>query len=151
QYRSDRSDFGTSMDLVFTVIGSLTLVVLVIGMVFFGRYSLGWISLPCIMGLTSIVYFYVMPAVTLEAGQNGFLGLYISSLEWLHVAVLLYALGAFFAMLLQSRILALNPALPRKQERHVNWYIYTFLLILAVAALGVLVATGKLRFSVLEA
>ena len=74
-------------------------------------------SLPCIMLLTSIVYFYVVPLGVLIEGETGYFGMYLSDLTWAHFAVFLYSLGAAAAFAIQWPFLTENPGAPRPTER----------------------------------
>lgn len=92
------------MDLIFTIPGIVSATTLVALLVFHSKHQLlGAASLPAVMCITSLTYFYVMPAASLVQNNGqpvGFFGLFITSIEWMHVCVLMYALGAHAAFLL---------------------------------------------------
>lgn len=136
------------MDLIFSLPGLLSFALLAASLLFFARsVELGALSLPCIMALTSLTYFFVMPAVRLSVGDNGFLGMYFNrdALEWMHWSVLLYAAGAVFAFARGMRTLRLNPAVPRPHDPPLNNAILILLAALAVLGLIAQILAGRLN------
>jgi hypothetical protein len=108
---------------------------------------LGALSLPCITMLTSFIYFYLMPVVALVSGDEGYFGMYIGNLCWMHTAVLLYALGAAAAFAAQRRVLNANPALSYHWDRNLNKRAFQALWLAAIAGNFVLWARGQLNIT----
>jgi hypothetical protein len=135
------------VELVATDIGLLSLAALFILYVMFARaLPLGALSLPCMTLLTSMMYFFIMPAFALSGGYFEFLGMYLNSLEGVHVAVLLYALGGAAAWVVWFRYLRFDPAAVRVYERPMNLTVAWLLAAVATAGVLVLVALGRLQF-----
>jgi hypothetical protein len=107
---------------------------------------LGALSLPCTTLLTSMMYFFIMPGFALSGGNFEFLGMYLTSLEGVHVAVLLYALGGAAAWVVWFRYLRINPATVRIYERPMNLTVAWILVAVAMAGVLVQVALGRLQF-----
>ena len=141
------------MDLnIDNILGSPTsqVILVLLWLIFFGYAK--WLpleafSLPCIMILTSIVYFYVVPLGVLIDGETGYFGLYLSDLTWAHFAVLLYALGAVAAFAFQWPFLTENPAAPRPTERPIVMLIFYVLWGLAWGAAIALFLMGRLNLT----
>jgi hypothetical protein len=112
---------------------------------------LGAVSLPCLTMLTSFTYFYLMPVVALAGGDEGFFGMYISDLLWMHFAVLLYNLGAIGAFFAHGRVLNANPEPAYPSDRPVNGKAYFVLWGLAIAGVAAQVAMGRLNIASDEA
>src|SRR5688572_5793109 len=109
------------MSELATIISVLTLVVHgVIFVVSARKLPEGALSLPCITVLTSTVYFYLMPILLLAKGNPVFFGLRLESLELVHMAVLLYVVGALVAFVLSRRTLLVDPTELRRWERETN-------------------------------
>jgi hypothetical protein len=105
------------------------------------------VSLPCMTMLTSIVYFYMLPVIVLAKGDMGYFGMYISSLVWTHVAIMLYALGAGWAFLVHRQRLASHPAEPRPWDSNTYNPVYWVLWGLATIGVAAQVAMGKLNLA----
>lgn len=136
------------LDLVGTSIGLITLAPLVL--VFFACANwlpLGALSLPCMTIMTSFIYFYLMPTLTLATGDPGYFGMYLTSLDWLYFAVLLYSLGAIAAFFVQRRALMAAPGAPKPNERQMVEPIFYALWAIAAAGFIVQIVTGKLNLS----
>lgn len=108
---------------------------------------LGSLSLPSMTMITSLFYFYLMPAFVLGGGDDGFFGMYLSDLSAMHTAVLLYALGAMAAFAMNWRVLNANPAASYPWDRKFNTPIYTVLWGLAVVGVIAQNVTGKLNLT----
>lgn len=134
------------MSLVFSDFGIVTLVFL-IGAYFASAhvFTLGAMSLPSMLLMTSFIYFFVMPALAFEGGRAEFLGLPIYSLEWPHLAVGLYTLGAIAACYLSRRRLISEPAQARPNDRPLNVRMLLFLAAFTVLAIFALLALGRLN------
>jgi hypothetical protein len=127
-----------NFDIVGTPIGLLTLFCLLLIFIVSAKVlPLNSVSLPCMMVMTSLVYFFLMPVIELADGDPGFLGMYMTSLEWAHFAVFLYVLGASCAFLVHRRILFADPAAVRLDGRKINGAV--FIALWAIAILGVVV------------
>lgn len=136
------------LNLVNIPIGLLTLVPLVL--IFFGcarRLPLGALSLPCMMVLTSFIYFYLMPVFARAAGDTGFFGMYLDSLGWAHFAVLLYVLGALVAFLVHWRVLSVHPGAPRRNERQIAKPVFYALWGVVAAGVAFQILSGKLNLT----
>lgn len=108
---------------------------------------LGAMSLPCLTMLTSFVYFYLMPVVALADGDAGFFGMYIGDMQWTHLAVALYNLGAIGAFFAHWRVLNANPEPPLARDRPLNNKVYLALWGIALAGVAVQVTTGRLNIA----
>lgn len=98
------------MSLVFSTYGTLIFCFLMIGLVLFSRASwAGALSLPSIMILTGMIYFYVFPVLFLQAGNEMFYGLTLDGFIWPQVALALYMAGAFIAFFMGRRIWQRDP------------------------------------------
>lgn len=134
------------MELIDTSVGFLTLTLLMIVYLMFARaLPFGAVSLPCMTALTSIIYFYFMPAIALAGGNNEFFGMYLTSLEWTFYAVFLYNMGAMAAFLIRNKHLARNPAAPQVLERQFNFIILGVLWASVLGILASQVALGHLN------
>jgi hypothetical protein len=109
------------------------------------RLPLGSVSLPCLTMVTSFTYFHLMPVVALAGGDEGFFGMYISDMTWMHFAVLLYNLGAIGAFFAHWRVLNANPEPAYPWDRPINNKVYLALWGLAIIGVSVQVATGRLN------
>lgn len=134
------------MSLISSDISILTLFFL-IGAYFVSAqvFTLGAMSLPCMLLATSIIYFYLMPVLAFPSGYVQFLGLYIDSLEWPHLAVALYALGGIAAAYASRRTLSIEPAAPCPTDRPINARILVALAMLASVGVVLLIALGRLN------
>jgi hypothetical protein len=108
---------------------------------------LGSLSLPCVTMMTSFIYFYFMPAAVLVRGDDGFFGMFIGDLTWVHTATLLYTLGAIAAFAWHWRTLNANPALPYAWDRKLNRPVYLALWIIAIMGVFVQFAQGWLNIT----
>jgi hypothetical protein len=108
-------------------------------------FTLGAMSLPCILLATSVIYFCVMPVLAFPDGKGQFLGLYIDSLEWPHLAVGLYALGGVAAAYVSRRTLSIEPAAEYATDRPINARMLVVLATLASLGIVLLVAMGRLN------
>ena len=93
--------------------------------------------------MTTFVYFYAMPVISLSQGNNELWGMYLTSLEWAHLAVLLYALGASAAFIANEKYLLMNPAKIKPNERGLNKYVFIGLWAGAIALLMIQIMLGK--------
>jgi len=106
----------------------------------------GAISLPCVMALTTLMYFYVLPLLVLSLRDNGFFGLFLTDMRWAHFAACLYAVGAALAMLAAFDAFALDPAAPRPQDAPMSNRAFLSLWAIAGAGVVALVMTKQLTF-----
>src|SRR4051812_19333782 len=74
-----------------------------------GQLPLGALSLPCMLALTSLVYFYVMPVTATLFDTNNVVGMKLTSMEEAHWINLLYLLGAVVAFALSRSALLEAP------------------------------------------
>jgi hypothetical protein len=111
------------------------------------RSPLGAVSLPCLTMMTSFAYFHLMPVAALAGGDQGFFGMYISDMLWMHFAVLLYNLGAVGAFIAHWRVLNANPEPAYPWDRPVNSKVYLALWGLAIAGVAAQAATGRLNIA----
>ena len=131
---------------MITPIGLATFALMVAMFLYFAKaLSLGALSLPCITALTSTIYFYIMPTLSLAGGNYEFFGYILTSLEGAHLAVFLYMLGVGAACMAGMRHLTVNPAAPLKQERKLNPIALILLWGIAAAGAVILVASGKVN------
>ena len=129
-----------------TAIGLLTLLPICAMFVISAlRSPLGALSLPSMAMITSLIYFYLMPVVVLARGDEGFFGMYISDLTWVHTAVLLYTLGAIAAFAWHWRVLVANPAFSYPWDKKLNVPVFMALWAIAVAGVLIQYAQGKLN------
>lgn len=132
------------MMLALTIIGVSCFTLLVLIYLNAARkLPFGPLSLPSVMALTSIIYFYLMPIVALESGQDEFYGLVLSTLVPIHTAAILYAIGAAFAFRQFSASLRVDPSAFRGDERRINSVVFWSLVALAVIGVFAQVALGK--------
>src|SRR3954469_15162175 len=85
---------------------------------------LGPLSLPCITVLTSVMYFYLLPIISLGNGVSEYLGMYLTSLRWTHFLILLYTVGAGVAFFVQRRTLFADLSSRRRDDKPMNMTIY---------------------------
>jgi hypothetical protein len=111
------------------------------------RLPLGAISLPCITMMTGFTYFYLIPVVALAGGDDGYFGMYISEMEWMHFAVLLYNLGAIGAFFAHWRVLNANPEPAYPWDRPINNKVYLALWGVVIAGVAIEVAIGRLNIT----
>ncbi|MBG0812500.1 hypothetical protein IY145_24530 [Methylosinus sp. H3A] len=134
------------MGLVASEIGIVTIVLLMaIFVASAGRFALGAMCLPSMMALTAITYFFVMPAISLSGNNESHFGMTLTTLEWPHFAVLLYALGAYAACVAGRGDLAVDPAQLRLVERRSSDAAFWLLAASAAAGIAVTVALGRLN------
>lgn len=132
------------MELMITPIGLATFVLIVVGLVYFSsRLPLGAISLPCLAALTGMIYFFIMPTLSLAGGNYEFFGMLLTSLEGVHWVVFLYLSGAFVACGFGMRHLLVNPAVPRANERQLNPIALYIFLAIGVAGALLLIVLGN--------
>jgi hypothetical protein len=136
------------MDLISTPIGLLTLWSLLAIFIISARVlPLGALSLPCLTAITSFIYFYLMPAISLANGIDEFLGMELPPLEWAHWLVFLYMAGAVAAFFVQADVLLVDPSVPRKDEPEMNLVAVKILWALAIAGVIAQIALGKLNLA----
>lgn len=136
------------LNIVSTSIGLVTLVPILFCFFMFSKsLPLGALSLPCLTMMTTFVYFYAMPIISLSQGNNELWGMYLTNLEWAHLAVLLYALGASAAFIANEKYLLINPAKPKPYERSWNKYVFAGLWALAISLLIIQISLGKLNIA----
>lgn len=139
------------MELIANPTGAFTFGITAALFVLFSRYSaLGALSLPSITLLTTLVYYYVMPALAFTGGNTGFLGVYIDSMESIHWAAFFYVLAVSTACLLGCRLLKVNPATYRTKERPLNRVLFWCIAGIAVLGLTVLTTTNRLNLTASE-
>jgi len=134
--------------VIFSFIGTITCAVLVAGYFYFARRTfLGTLSLPCVSLLVAVVYFFLMPWVTIEYGDPVFFGSVLDDLRWMHFGVLLYALGLMAAARITENYLQADAARTHTVEPESN--IYTFYLLLAISFVGAITLAflGQLNIS----
>lgn len=126
------------MSLIFSVFGIVVFSILVIFYVYWARRTvLGGLSLPCLVYLTSLVYFFLIPGFFVASGQRRFFGVALANMDGVYLAVLLYALGAAAAFWLGKGALVRPPLMPPgPAERTHNPTIYWALFGLASAAVA---------------
>jgi hypothetical protein len=143
------------MDLISTPVGLFTFMSLLLTFIVGARVlPLGALSLPCMTAITSVIYFYLMPAISLANGIDEFLGMNLKSLVWAHWSVFLYIAGAATAFFVQSDVLLADPSVPSKVEPEMNLFAFNILWVLAVVGLisqivpgGALEVIGHVRFA----
>lgn len=134
------------MSLIVSEISLLTLAFLVYAyFVSTQTFTLGAMSLPAVLLSTTIIYFYLMPALSFAGRDADFLGMHIDSLEWPHLAVGLYAAGAMAACFAGRRSLSIEPALPYPNDRRVNMFMLILLTLAALAATVAHVSLGRMN------
>lgn len=131
---------------MITPIGIVTFALLVAMFLFFAeKLALGALSLPCITALTSAIYFYIMPTLSLAGGNYEFFGYVMTSLESSHLTVFLYMAGVGAACMAGLRILAVDPAAPQKHERKLNPIALIALWGIAAVGASILLASGRVN------
>lgn len=109
------------------------------------RCILNGMSMPSIMALTSIAYFFVFPLQAARIGFDHFLGIELSELYSSHLVSILYAGGAAVAFFCFRRQLLKNPEIPRQGDgKGLNPYLFGVLCLLALTGLVYQVATEQL-------
>jgi hypothetical protein len=104
----------------------------------------GAISLPCILALTSIVYFYLLPLLVLSVRDDGFFGLFLTDMQWAYYVVLLYAAGALAAIIVNLDVFAVDPAAPQPKDKEPDRFLILFFWAVTAAGISGLVATNQL-------
>lgn len=112
-----------------------------------GGTPFGAVSLLSMTAITTLIYFYLMPVVALSDGDAGYFGMYITNLEWTHLCVLLYVLGAALACFANFSTLAKNPADPLPTDRPLNWYAFYGICGICFAGILFQVVSGKLNLT----
>jgi hypothetical protein len=136
------------MAVIVSDIGVFTFVVLVLAFLISARtFALGAMSLPCMTVMTSMIYFFAMPAISFAGGNVEFFGMYMTSMEWPHFAVLLYSLGAMAAFAANRKDLQFNPASTLPFERKYHPTVYYTLVFAAVIGLAVHISLGRLNLT----
>ena len=107
----------------------------------------GAVSLPCIMILTGVIYFYLMPVVVLASGDEGLYGMFIGSLESTHIAVCLYAAGAAVALIANWRAFTVDPAPSRLADTPISQHMLAIAWALALGITVIQIASGKLNLA----
>lgn len=124
------------MDLVATLPALLSSLPLLAMMAIASRsFTFGALSMPGFTAFTSLFYFYVMPLMALD-DTSELLGLHITTLEWTHVAVGLYGLGALAAFLMNRAILQADALAPVETQLSFSKrkYIILWLIVAPVCA-----------------
>ncbi len=130
------------MGPALTVVGVSGFILLVLIYFKGGRkLPFGYLSLPSIMAITSIIYFYVMPLFAIANNQE-FLGLVMDKLEPIHAAAILYTIGAALAFRVFSVSLHSDPSEHRSDEKRLNSAVFWGLLALAIIGMSTQVALG---------
>jgi hypothetical protein len=136
------------MDLISTPVGLFTFMSLLLTFIVGARMlPLGALSLPCMTAITSLIYFYLMPAISVANGIDEFLGMNLKSLGWAHWAIFLYIAGAATAFFVQADVLLADPSVPRKAEPEMNRVAVGILWALAVVGVIAQIARGKLNLT----
>jgi hypothetical protein len=95
--------------------------------------------------MTTFTYFYAMPVISLAEGNNELWGMYLTTLEWCHIAILLYVLGAATAFIANEKYLKQDPARTRPNEASMNTYVFIAFWALAGLLLAIQISLGKLN------
>lgn len=106
------------------------------------RLPFGILSLPSIMALTSIIYFYWMPVIALRTHKNTLYGSELTTLEPTHMAVLLYAIGAALAFRSFSADFRSDPSSLREQDSPLSPVVLSYLFALAIIGMIIQVTLG---------
>ena len=136
------------MSVVFSASGLLTFALLMAGYIWWSmRASLHALSLPCVMILTTIVYFYLMPLAYLADGDFGFYGSYLTTMDRCFWAVALYAAGALLACAVRPSALVGDPRIVTGREGAIRWQGFWTLAVLAGAGVLAKIYLGQLNFT----
>ncbi len=134
------------MELTFTLIGVATFTALVSIFYWSARTMVfGALSLPSLMTMTSAIYFFLMPVTIYDNGNAQFYGLRLTTLEPVHAAVLLYAIGALGAFVKSRKSLRIDPSVLRYSERPLNFLVFRILAALAIAGVAAQIGSGRLN------
>lgn len=109
------------------------------------KFPLGPLALPSISIITSVIYFYIIPALSSENGQLLFLNVCITSLDWLHVSLILYTAGMIAACSVYRRNLITDVATLRKNDRNIDNRSVFALMAIAGAGIIALAIVGRLN------
>lgn len=132
------------MGVVSTIFGSATAVAIVMLFFFFSkRFRLGALSLPCIALLTTLVYFYLMPAMALASGNDEYFGSYLTSLLSVHIVTALYLVGAVVSCALFGKQLNQDPT-QVSAEKRVKWITFVAMWLVVIAGIFAQILIGKL-------
>lgn len=133
------------MELFASGIAITTSLLLLGGFFVIARFSpLGAMSLPCMTILTSLIYFYMMPALAFIGNEMEFLGLRMHSMDGPHAAVFLYIVGAVGACLAFPQILQINPANSRASDQEINHWAIPIMFLVCGLAIVSQVLSGNL-------
>jgi hypothetical protein len=134
---------SVGMEPALTVVGVSGFTLLVLIYLQAGRnLPFGVLSLPSVMALTSIIYFYLMPLIAIANNQE-FYGLVLDTLEPIHAAAILYTIGAALAFRVFSVSLRSDPSEHRSDERKLNSVLFWGLVTLAIIGMLTQVALGQ--------
>jgi hypothetical protein len=138
----------SALEPALTVVGVSGITLLVLIFLKVGRkLPFGVLSLPSIMALTSITYFYLMPLVLIANNQNNFFGIELTTLEPIHAAAMLYSIGAALAFRVFSVYLRSDPSEHRSDERKLNPIVFWVLFALAIIGMSTQVALGQFNLT----
>lgn len=121
---------------------------LFIGRIFFyfsRNYLANSISLPCFSILTSIIYFFIIPYTLKGESSNNYLGIYLSDMHWMQLAVFLYILGMTAACILFAKKFNFYFAENRQNERLYNRGMFYFLVVVTVIGILYQLFSNKLN------
>lgn len=107
--------------------------------------AFGGLSLPCLTALTSLMYFYIMPALMLAGGEDNIFGMYLKSLNETHWISILYVLGAFAAFLICRTALRADPRADQSTDPAFNWLAYALFWLIFLSGISALVLVGQLN------
>jgi hypothetical protein len=128
------------MSVVFDSIGIITLL---ITLILFGWASRSFafeaLSLPCVTYMTTIIYFYIMPFFFVAGGGDSWFGLSMTNLDSVHLAGLVYTLGATAAFFVTRQELQRDPVEEKRVERAANMALFW-----ALTGIGVLAILTKI-------
>lgn len=134
------------MEIVFSVAGIVTLLLLIGCLLYFkNKTPLGPLALPPMIVITSIIYYYLMPSLSFEGKGQEFLGMYLETLQWPHVAVALYVGGALVACASATKILAKDPTIAMAREPKTNFIIFSMIMAIAIIAIIAQWRLGRLN------
>ncbi len=136
------------MDLILTLPGLLGLLTHILVFFYFSKaLPLAALSLPCVAVLTSFLYFYFMPVVVVETGNNYLFGMELKSLEETHWVTLLYVLGVALACLLSQNRLRIVQLTQDKIQIPLNRFVIVWLWSMFLSSIVVLFLLGELNLT----
>ena len=114
-------------------------------LVYSSKFSpIGALSLPSVMLLVNLTYFYIFPIFIIFNKDLDFFGLTIENIHWTHFGVFLYAAGAIFAFYSSREILELNPDTEIQIEPSFKMRIYRLFWLITIIFIALLVFTGQI-------